>query len=233
MSYSVYLDGILLPVTPSKLSLKINNQNKTLSLINGEEVNILNPAGLTDISFSCLLPQQKYPFARYPDGFKKASEYLGLLERLKTDGKPFIFSVIRENTAGGRLFDTVMRVALEEYDITEDSEKYGTDISADIKLKQWRSYSTKEIELYNQTQHSGAEVTMGVVICRRESDRSTVKQYTVQLGDALYTIAKAVYGDAMRYTDIYEANKALIDKGNRGTGQTRYMIYPGQVLTIP
>ena len=34
MSYEFYLNGILMPVTPGKLKLKIANNNKTVNLIN-------------------------------------------------------------------------------------------------------------------------------------------------------------------------------------------------------
>lgn len=73
MAYEFYIDGFLLPIAPSKLTLKINGRNKTTTLINDSEVNQLKLPGLTDISFSCILPQNKYPFAKYPDGFKTAS----------------------------------------------------------------------------------------------------------------------------------------------------------------
>lgn len=39
--YDVYLDKILLPVTPSKIDTKIKNANKTINLINDGEVNII------------------------------------------------------------------------------------------------------------------------------------------------------------------------------------------------
>lgn len=38
MAYSFYLDGVLLPIAPSKLQTKIKNQNKTINLINDGEV---------------------------------------------------------------------------------------------------------------------------------------------------------------------------------------------------
>ena len=57
MAYKMYLDGVLMPITPSKVKVKINNQNETLTLISGEEINILKAAGLTDVSFDLLLPQ--------------------------------------------------------------------------------------------------------------------------------------------------------------------------------
>lgn len=233
MAYEFYINGVMLPVTPSKLTLKINGSNKTMNLINDGEINILKSPGLTDISFTCMLPQNRYPFAKYQGGFKKPTYYLELFEALKISRKPFSFIVIREKPNDKHLFDTNIKVGIEDYQIVEDAEEYGFDVGVDVKLKQWKNYGTKEIELYQETQHNGSTVTMGVLIQHRESDKSIVKKYTVQLGDALYTIARAVYGDGEKYVDIYEANKTLIDNANRGTGQTKYMIYPGQVLTIP
>lgn len=51
MAYKMYIAGALMPITPSKVKVKINNQNKTLTLINGDEINILKQAKLTDVSF--------------------------------------------------------------------------------------------------------------------------------------------------------------------------------------
>jgi len=49
--------------------------------------------------------------------------------------------------------------------------------------------------------------------------------YTVERGDSLSKIAKAMYGDAMKYPTIFEANKPMLSDPNK--------IYPGQVLRIP
>ena len=40
MAYKLYMAGTLMPITPSKVTVKINNQNKTMTLINGEEINM-------------------------------------------------------------------------------------------------------------------------------------------------------------------------------------------------
>ena len=47
--YDFYLGNCLLPIAPEKLSLKINNANETITLINEGEINVLKRAGLTDI----------------------------------------------------------------------------------------------------------------------------------------------------------------------------------------
>lgn len=49
--------------------------------------------------------------------------------------------------------------------------------------------------------------------------------HTVEKGDTLSKIAKAVYGDAMKYPVIFEANKPMLSHPDK--------IYPGQVLRIP
>lgn len=49
--------------------------------------------------------------------------------------------------------------------------------------------------------------------------------YEVQSGDSLSKIAKAHYGDPMKYPMIFEANKPLLSDPDK--------IYPGQVLRIP
>jgi nucleoid-associated protein YgaU len=49
--------------------------------------------------------------------------------------------------------------------------------------------------------------------------------YTVKSGDSLSAIAKAHYGDAMKYPEIFEANKPMLKDPDK--------IYPGQVLRIP
>lgn len=66
----------------------------------------------------------------------------------------------------------------------------------------------------------------------RVDDRMTVEKtepestfYTVEKGDTLSKIAKEHYGDAMRYKEIFEANRPMLKDPDR--------IYPGQVLRIP
>ncbi len=49
--------------------------------------------------------------------------------------------------------------------------------------------------------------------------------HEVKRGDTLSKIAEAVYGDPMRYTEIFEANKPMLTHPDK--------IYPGQILRIP
>lgn len=56
-------------------------------------------------------------------------------------------------------------------------------------------------------------------------DANEAKFHTVEKGDTLSKIAKTVYGNAMKYPVIFEANKPMLSDPDK--------IYPGQVLRIP
>lgn len=57
--------------------------------------------------------------------------------------------------------------------------------------------------------------------------------YIVKKNDCLWNIALKKLGSGTKYPIIYNANKAMIDKRNKGKNLSKYTIYPGQVLKIP
>lgn len=222
--YDFYLKKCLLPIAPEKLQVKINNANNTLTLINEGEINILKAPELTDVEFECRIPQVQYPFATYKSGFKGASYFLDYFESLKADKKPFQFIVSRTLPNGEVLFATDMKVSLEDYKITEQA-KEGFDLMVKIKLKQYRDYGTKTVNI--KIAASKPKATVEEPRAAETSPApSTAQIYTVVRGDCLWTIAKRFYGNGAKNTVIYNANKEVI-------GGDPNRIYPGQVLTIP
>ena len=51
------------------------------------------------------------------------------------------------------------------------------------------------------------------------------RTYVVQSGDTLWNIAKEMYGNGSKYTEIFEANRDILDNPDQ--------IFPGQKLKIP
>lgn len=220
--YIMYLDGVALPVTPSKLDVKIKNQNKAINLINESEVNILKNAGLTEMSLTATVPHVRYPYAVYPQGFKDASYFLGKLEQLKTSKKPFQFICVRESLSGEDLFDTNIKVSLEDYKIEENAAD-GQELTIDIKLKQYRDFGTKRINIAPRTQTRAAAAT--VQTARPTTTAPKPKTYTVKTGDTLWSIARKTLGNGSRHTEIFNLNRNIISNPN--------VIRVGQVLRLP
>ena len=146
--YSVFLDGWRFPVTPSKLDVKIKGKNKTLTLVNDGEINFLKTPGLTEIdNLEAIFPTlASYPFAVYTNGFQTPDYFLAKLESLMTSKKPAQFIVSRVSPAGKLLFSTNMKVSVEEYTIKESASD-GLDVTVSIKLKQYRDFATKTINI--------------------------------------------------------------------------------------
>ena len=144
--YSFYLDNVLLPIAPGALSMQFKSRNETIDLLNDSEVSILKNPSLISISFDLLLPNVKYPFAVYKDGFKKADYYIDKFNKFKTDKKPIQFIVIRTFPNGTPIFNTNIKVSFEDYSMSEDA-KEGFDVKLSINLQQYKEYGTKKVKI--------------------------------------------------------------------------------------
>ncbi|AXU76075.1 phage cell wall hydrolase [Clostridioides difficile] len=232
MAYDFYLDGVQLPITPGKLEIKTTNKNKTVDLINDGEVNILKTPGLSEFSFEAEFTHNKLPY--YRGAFKDVQFFLSKLELLKTDCKPFQFIVSRQ--LGNKvLFNTNRKVSLEEYNIVEDAEN-GSDFKVAIKLKQYRDYSTKKLVLATPEKTNYGRTPPPVMKpkeFRPDSVNSpNAKTYTVKAGDSLWAICQKQLGNGSLYKKVYELNKTMMDKANKGKKVPKYTIYKGQVLKL-
>lgn len=227
MAFRIYLGGFELPVAPSKISMKINNQNKTATLANMKEINILKAPGLTDISFTAPIPLAEYPWA---NRYVPPQEVLAQLEELKTSQKPFQFIVNREFDNGSTSFTTNMQVGLEDYEIIDDAED-NSDISINIQLKQWTEYGAKIIYTKTDEPNKGNAVSKPQSSPNKPSN-SGKKTYTVKHGDSLWEISKKFLGDGSKYKQLYSMNKDMMDKRNEKEGTSKYTIYTGQVIQL-
>lgn len=138
--YLFYLGGMLLPVTPSKLTTKIGNANQTFELANEGEINKIKNPKLTEYSFEFELPFNKISYSTRECDPK---EILDMLEETKKNKKIIKFQVVRKMFNKSR-FPLEQDVSIEDYEIVEDSEN-NSDIVVSITLKQFRPYRTLHI----------------------------------------------------------------------------------------
>lgn len=227
--YEIYFEKVLFPVAPSKIKTKIKNKNKTIELINEGEVNLLKDAGLTEISFSLRLPNVRYSFGVYPDGFKPAIYYLDILEGYKKSKKPFPFKISRVAPDGKVLFYNDMNASIEDYSIDEDANE-GTDIIVSVSLLQHREYGLKTVNLNSQTKAKQTARPEG------KGAVNAGKPYTIQSGDTLWNIAKEKYGDGTKWKQLYNSNKAVIEaeakKRGFASSGSGMRIWPRTTITL-
>lgn len=215
--YYFYLGNMVLPITPAAVNITYGNQNKTLTLINDGEINILKDAKLANIAFDFTLPAQKYAFSTTP--YISQQTYLNRLKKLKKDKKPFQFIIVRFKPNNSITFFTNIKVGLEDYTPKEDA-KNAFDVVVSIKLKEYKDYGTKTVVVNTENN----TVTLKNVRDTTNSPMPTsTTQYNVKSGDSLWAIAKKYYGDGSKYTEIAKANN--ITNPN--------LIYVNQKITLP
>lgn len=213
--YRVYLDQLLLPIAPAEIKKIVGSRNEVISLINGGQLNILKGPALAEFSFQAIFPFQRYPFVAYDNNkYITPIDYISFLEVMKESKKPFYFKIIRLDNKNVPVAKTEnIFVTLESFSYCESAEN-GMDISAEIKLKEYRTYKT--VPFY-------PEGTKESLSFERDSKRNVEAQsYIVKSGDTLWDICKKFYGSGEMYSEVAEKNG--ISNPNR--------IYIGQVIYL-
>lgn len=259
MAYSFFLVSddkkVQFPVAPSELTINVKGRNETIDLMNEGEVNLLKSPGLTEVSFTALIPHPqlgKYPFA---ENSEPIDTFTNFLNEMLENKKPFRFVVVR--AVGTKLlFDTNLQVSCEGYDLNESADN-GFDVELSISLKQYRDYGVKTITLVTVQTTTKTETTkktdkttkasttskktnttkVASSTKKRATKSSSGKKYTVKKGDTLWGIAKKYYGSGSKWSKIYSKNKSVIEstakKHGKRSSSNGHWIYPGTKLTIP
>ena len=211
--YYMFLGAMQVPIPPATLRTRIRNRNRTISLANRGEINILKATGLTEITFKMLLPNADYPFNQSIMGKGlHAAFYIDQLEKMKLSSDPFQFIVVRMTDGGELLNMTNLKCTLEDYSLDEDARE-GYDFYANVQLKEYREWGAKRIDI--KTNANGEKVGTA------ETTRSTTGKGKVpdsvvaKEGDTLQTICKRVLGPmamnaAMGLPFIKKLNKIAI-----------------------
>ena len=221
--YKIYLNDVLIPVNPTKMTVKYSNKNQTMQLIDGMEINILKQPGLSEITMDIMIPAVPYAFAVYENGFLPVAYFMQRFKDIKQTNKPIFFKMHRRLPDGTRTFDTEsFKCTLENYQFVEDA-KEGFDVVFSMSFKAYNDYGTKK---YVPTA-SAPEGTTGQAVAQRPSDKTVPDEnnkenYTVRAGDTLWAICKSKYGDGGKYREIAK---------NNGISNPNY-IQVGQVIVL-
>jgi nucleoid-associated protein YgaU len=95
------------------------------------------------------------------------------------------------------------------------------------QLKVWGTASTQYEKnlIWDEIKKVGGENPTDIMADISVADDSIFARHTVASGESLSKIAKHYYGNAMKYTAIFEANRDVLKNPD--------LIHPGQDLVIP
>lgn len=116
-----------------------------------------------------------------------------------------------------------LKLTVEELELKV--EDLNIQIDGDVATVTGKAYDTSEKEKIILV--IGNSVGIATVDDQMEVEHELGEAtfHVVVSGDSLSKIAKKVYGDAMKYPVIFEANKPMLTHPDK--------IYPGQVLRVP
>jgi len=97
----------------------------------------------------------------------------------------------------------------------------------DGKLNMWGTVETQyeKDQLWDEIKRIGGEQPTDLMADIKVSNNSYYTKHTVQSGESLSKIADHYYKDKMKYNQIFEANRGILNDADH--------IEPGQELTIP
>ncbi len=205
-------DSFRFPMLPEEIHLSLGNQFASYSILGLGEVRAPSGVALDSVSWEGIFPgesRQDMPFIRE---WVTPQEAFRWIEECK---------VALPSTKKLQLLITETTINLEVY--LESFQKTYSAGMGDI------GYSITLIQAKDLTVTATSSTSLGDA-ASTEDNRSTptITSYTVVKGDNLWTIAQRFLGAGSRFGEIYELNKDIIGENN-----SKYVIYPGQVFTLP
>lgn len=230
--YYFYLGGVLLPITPQKVTWELKNQNSTTTTVDGLMRSIWKKAGLTTISFDFELPISQYPYATcdlkdpkyYLDNFTKYKSKKRAIEFVITHGNS---DVTQKKKIGTQWLNG--KYTVEDLSYEQDAEN-NSDMTCSITLQQYQPITATKLTIKKKK-----------VKKKKKTGRSAGKnkkklpcKYVVKKGDSIAKIAKKFYGSsAKKYRElIWKANKRQ-QGGTRKKMENPADIKKGMKIRIP
>lgn len=149
-AHEVYLDGRLIPQTPSKITYEYPDQTETIRLANQGNLTIPRWDAPIKVSFDFVCTTGKYPFTWDTDYERK--RWTDYLWQIKQDRRPINFAIWRykENENEGGTFNVSMKVLLTDWSFVEDAEQ-DSDFIISVTLMEY--FSQNNLEINEDVQH--------------------------------------------------------------------------------
>lgn len=179
-------EQLKLPVPPQSFDIQTGSMNATVNINGLGEANLFGKRRLTSVSLSSYFPCEYDPLAQFKD-YPEPKFYVRTIERWRDSGRP-----IRLLILGDKLnYNGPMAIETFTY-----SQKHGPeDIYYTLELKEYRF-----LHAAKPAPSAAASATS------RPAEKTVPKTYTVKPKDTLWSIAKRLYGDDSKYTQLKQKN---------------------------
>ena len=202
LSFNNGAEKLQLPVPPNEFEVQTGLKNTVVNVNDSGDINLIGKRELDAISLSSFFPAQEYPFCQYRS-FPPPYDCVQKFKSWMRSQKP-----IRLIITGT---DINHAMAIESF---KYGEKDGSgDVYFNLELKEYRFLN---IEAVNAATASDiGEVQMR----QRPTEKEAPTSYTVKPGDTLWAIAKKVYGDGSKWSELAKKN-GIKDPRKLWVGQT-------------
>lgn len=228
-------DGFLmkLPVNPSQITVNENQKLEIIEVLNAGEVPQIGHPQLQTMEFESFFPTVKD--GNYIKNGMDALSYFNRLRKWKTDQQPvrLVISELFGQAMKGGNVNQLYYITDFQYSVKHGWE---TDIPYKMKLVQYKKLEPRKLSIKELDNNKivlnppppPAKPTPPrppVVEPTPKPPAPKPRYHTVVWGDYLRKLSKKYYGDEMKWSTIYNANKSKIKHPD--------LIYVGQVLEIP
>ena len=238
MAYIVKLGPVTLPLPPSKITWKTKAGNKTVTLINEGEVNIIKKPKLATIDFDIILPATDIPGVKLE---MSQAGYYSKIMGLLGDKRPILFLIERNMPNGVRLRVDQLDVTVESINVEENVDN-GFDLKLSISLKPYVEYGAKKVTVKDNKVKKKSTKKSGGKAAKKKKNSGKGKlfiDYTTKKGDTLMLIAKQFYNHTEKsyQKKIYDTNKKAIEKAAKKHGLKSSAdgkkLFAGTKISIP
>lgn len=213
--------AITFPMLPEKIQAKTATRFRSFDIMNVGEIKIPQGEELTAFSWSGTLPGKRRWHRSYITGDKEKNVYMEPLEIQS------LLSQYRIN--GTKLRIIVDGTPIDHYVYLESFEAVYIGGSGDYEYSV-AFIVAKDLQILLETNISSQAPSIP------RPQPTPAVTYVVKKGDTLWDIARKYTGDGIRWREIYQSNKELIDARNAKASQTardQTWVWPGQVLIMP
>lgn len=175
------------------------------------EITVAKKRGLKEFEISTFWPSAYNPTYCGYSNFISPTSFVKKIESWRSKREP-----IRYVVTGAAAVN--VEATIRDFEVEAERAGSPGDVYFSLSLKEWREVKVERVTIKKPKPKP-----------RPPKPKPAPKKiYVVKKGDCLWNIAKkrSIYGDAMKWRKIYNANKKLI-------GKNPNLIYPKQRLVIP